>query len=157
MTRPDLPVIDVQAASEGWANPDALAALCQTAIGAARQQLDRAITGEVCIRFTDDAEMAELNARFRDRASATNVLSFPAHGVSGDRLGDIALGRETVFREAEEKAIPVEDHVSHLVIHGYLHLQGLDHQTDTEAEAMEALERAALSELGIADPYEVRT
>ncbi|WP_420430334.1 rRNA maturation RNase YbeY [Hyphobacterium sp.] len=157
MTRNDLPVIDVQAGSEGWAKLDALTTLCETAIGAARQQLDQPVPGEVCIRFTDDAEMSELNARFRDRASPTNVLSFPAHRVAGGRLGDIALGRETVFREAEEKAIPVEDHVSHLVIHGFLHLQGLDHQTDTEAETMEALERAALLELGISDPYEVRT
>jgi probable rRNA maturation factor len=150
------PMIDIQVNSEGWPAADQLATLCETAIAAAQAQLDPSIEGGICILFTNDAQMAELNAQFRDKARPTNVLSFPAHASATGQLGDIALGQETVFREAAEKAIPVENHVSHLIVHGFLHLQGLDHQTDTEAEAMESLERSALLDIGIADPYEVR-
>lgn len=156
MTKADAPSIDVQIDSDGWPPAVRLAKLCNTSIGAAAMRLERPAHGEICVLFTDDARMRDFNDRFRGKAQPTNVLSFPAHGDVTDRLGDIALGRETVFREAEEKAIPVEDHVSHLVIYGFLHLQGLDHQTDTEAEAMEALEREALFDIGVADPYEAR-
>jgi probable rRNA maturation factor len=109
----------------------------------------------VTLAFTDDAEMRALNRTWRGRDSATNVLSFPADGTIGepDFLGDVVLAFETTLKEAREQGIPLDDHVSHLVVHGVLHLLGFDHADDTEAERMEELERRALASLGIADPY----
>lgn len=116
------------------------------------------------ILFTDDAEVHALNLEWRGKDKPTNVLSFPmlerddllkltAEGPP-ELLGDIALSRETCEREAAEKAIPFEHHASHLIIHGLLHLAGLDHEISTaDAEAMEALEIKALAGLGIPDPY----
>ena len=98
-----------------------------------------------------------LNARFRGIDRPTNVLSFPAAepGRPGKAraLGDIALAFETLEREAAELAIPLADHYRHLIAHGFLHLIGYDHETDTEAERMEALETRILARLGAADPY----
>lgn len=136
----------------GWPEAAELESLCSEAIKAVPSATGP-IAGELCVLFADDAALQELNATFRNKNRPTNVLSFPVADRSGNRLGDIALGRETVFREAEEKAIPVNHHISHLVIHGALHLLGYDHQTETEAEEMEDLERTALKQLGIADPY----
>lgn len=107
--------------------------------------------GELSIALVDDEQMAELNSRYRDKDGPTNVLSFPA---SGGLLGDIVLSYETLAREAEDKNISFGAHMSHLLIHGFLHLQGYDHQTETDAAAMEALEITALSKLGIDNPYE---
>ena len=73
--------------------------------------------------------------------------------TSGNHLGDIALAWGVVEREAADKQISVEDHVRHLIVHGFLHLQGYDHQNDDEAEQMEDLERRALARLGVSDPY----
>jgi probable rRNA maturation factor len=119
---------------------------------------------EVSVRLTDDAEVRSLNASYRGKDSPTNVLSFPlvqadlidalSHGDDGEQLlGDIVLAFETVVREAGERGVPLVDHVRHLVMHGLLHLLGYDHENDAEAEHMEALERAGLKELGVADPY----
>jgi len=103
------------------------------------------------ILLTDDARLKELNAGFRGRDLATNVLSFP----SGDEdyIGDIALAFETVVREAAEQGISVTDHTSHLVVHGTLHLMGFDHQTNEDAQTMEQLEVTILKDLGIDNPY----
>ena len=114
--------------------------------------------------FTTDAEVHALNREWRDRDKPTNVLSFPM--LTRDELldltpegppvmlGDIALAYETCAREAEEKGIPLEHHAAHLIVHGLFHLAGYDHvHSDEEAEAMEALETAALAKMGIADPY----
>jgi probable rRNA maturation factor len=114
--------------------------------------------------FTDDAEVHALNREWRERDKPTNVLSFPMleRGELLDLapdgppvlLGDIALARETCAREAEEKGIPLAHHATHLIVHGLLHLAGHDHvHSDAEAEAMEALEIAALAKMGISDPY----
>ena len=86
----------------------------------------------------------------------TNVLSFPAGDVPGKPgpLGDIVIAFETAQREANDGHTPFSDHVSHLVVHGVLHLLGLDHMQDDEAERMEALETRALASIGIADPYQ---
>lgn len=105
----------------------------------------------------DDAVQA-LNARFRDRNAPTNVLSFPAAPAPGapagdPYLGDIILAFGVCGREAAEQDKPLAHHLSHLVIHGLLHLQGHDHQADEEAEIMEARERTLLASLGIDDPY----
>ena len=156
MAKPETPDIVVLVEKTGWPEERHLEALCQKSILATCARLAKPIGGEVCILFTDDAAMQVLNTQFRDRPNPTNVLSFPAHSTNDGRIGDIALGRETVFREATEKAIEVEDHIAHLVVHGFLHLEGYDHQTEMEADEMESVERETLQDLGIADPYEDR-
>ncbi|MCY3814540.1 MAG: rRNA maturation RNase YbeY [Gammaproteobacteria bacterium] len=108
---------------------------------------DRAL----CIRVVDAAEGAELNGRFRGRTDPTNVLAFPA-GES-NLLGDIAICAPIASEEAREQGKRLADHFAHLVIHGVLHLKGLDHQTEADAVAMEAQETRLLQSLGIADPY----
>jgi probable rRNA maturation factor len=113
-------------------------------------------TYEVSILLTDDAEMRALNATWRGKDAATNVLSFPASDTPAGEpglLGDVALAYETTLNEARGTNIAFADHVAHLVVHGVLHLLGLDHMRDDEAERMETLERQALASLGIADPY----
>lgn len=139
--------------AEGWPEEADLEVLCASAIDAAEAEVGHA-DGGVCIMFGDDQALQVLNASFRNKDKPTNVLSFPAARSMKGQLGDIALGRETVFREAKEKSISLDHHVSHLVMHGFLHLLGYDHQTEVEAVKMEALERAALMRLGIADPYQ---
>jgi probable rRNA maturation factor len=106
---------------------------------------------EVSVVLTDDASIRRLNREFRGIDKPTNVLSFPQ--APGPLLGDIVLAAETVAREAALAKKPLEAHITHLVMHGFFHLLGLDHDTEAEAEAMEALERAALQRMGIADPY----
>jgi probable rRNA maturation factor len=110
---------------------------------------------EITIALTDDTQMRDLNSRWRNKDQPTNVLSFPAGNVPGETgaLGDVVIAYETTRREAEEAGIALSDHVSHLVVHGVLHLLGFDHRDDAEAEQMEDLERLALASLGIADPY----
>ena len=113
---------------------------------------------EVSVKFTSDAEVRALNAAWRNRDKATNVLSFPMadEPAKAPMLGDIVLARGVCSREAAEKEVPVETHATHLVVHGTLHLLGYDHETgDEDAEAMEEIERKALASLGIADPYQV--
>jgi probable rRNA maturation factor len=104
------------------------------------------------IALADDRRVRALNARDRRKDKPTNVLSYP----SGERgfLGDVVLARQTVWREARQQRKTPSDHISHLVVHGTLHLLGHDHETsDADAERMEALERRILKRLGIADPY----
>jgi len=111
---------------------------------------------ELCVRIVDDEEMADLNGRFRNKPYATNVLSFPAElpdGVDIPLLGDIAVCAPVVNREALEQHKTSEAHWAHMLVHGCLHLLGYDHQDDSEAEEMEALETALLGGLGFADPY----
>ena len=114
--------------------------------------------------FTIDEEVHALNKEWRGKDKPTNVLSFPmlerddllALACEGppEMLGDLALAHETCAREAAEKGIALEDHAALLIVHGLLHLAGHDHvDSDAQAEAMEALEIAALAKLGIADPY----
>ena len=125
---------------------------------------------EVAVLACDDARIAELNADFRDKAKATNVLSWPADelaaetdGGTPDRpapdptgameLGDIAISYDTCASEAEAALKPIQDHVMHLMIHGTLHLLGYDHVRDQDATLMERLEVEILEKLGIDDPY----
>lgn len=129
----------------------------------------------VSLLATDDARIAGLNAAWRGKEAPTNVLSWPAFGLSppapGARpphppgpaphdppdepvcLGDVALAWETSMREAEEAGLDAEAHLTHLLLHGVLHLLGYDHETDADAELMEGLESAALAAAGYADPY----
>jgi probable rRNA maturation factor len=116
------------------------------------------------VLFTSDAEIHALNRDWRQRDKPTNVLSFPmleradllalAPDGPPELLGDVALAHETCIREAAEKALPLDHHATHLIVHGLLHLAGYDHEiSDADAEAMEALETKALAICGIADPY----
>jgi probable rRNA maturation factor len=119
---------------------------------------------ELAIMLTDDAGIRTLNSNWRGIDKPTNVLSFPALQPSGPRgpddaprmLGDIAIAYETTRSEADEEQKPFDHHLSHLAVHGFLHLIGYDHEKDDDAEAMEALEREILSQLGIPDPYAER-
>jgi probable rRNA maturation factor len=116
---------------------------------------------EVSVLFTDDEEVRALNADWRGKDKATNVLSFPmaegeAEIASAQLLGDIVLAFGVCAREAAEKHVSLETHAAHLVVHGTLHLLGYDHETgDAEAEEMEQVERRALASIGISDPYRV--
>jgi probable rRNA maturation factor len=108
----------------------------------------------VTLVLTDDAEMQTLNRTWRGKDASTNVLSFPAGDIGAPGfLGDVVLAYETTRAEAREQNLGLQDHAAHLVVHGVLHLLGFDHMDDEEAERMEALERAALASLGVADPY----
>ena len=133
-------------------------AICRRAILAALAGRVAGRAVEVSVLLTNDAHMRQLNHRYRQRDASTNVLSFgadgPQPGPSEPRvLGDIVLAHETVIAEAASQGKSAADHTAHLLIHGALHLLGLDHQSDADAEVMEALEVVALSDLGIGDPY----
>lgn len=119
---------------------------------------------ELSLVLTDDAHIQELNRTWRGHDKPTNVLSFPAgEGAEPDvsdeysdqpmLLGDIVIARETLEREAADEGKSVDDHFTHLLLHGFLHLMGYDHEDETEAEEMEAIERRILASLGVADPY----
>jgi len=109
--------------------------------------------GSLTILLSDDDRVAELNLAFRGKSGPTNVLSFPMAGPGTESLGDIALAFATCRREAAAQGKPLADHLRHLTAHGVLHLLGYDHQSDAEADAMEAKERAILAGLGVPDPY----
>jgi probable rRNA maturation factor len=111
--------------------------------------------GAVTVVLTDDAEIRILNRQWRGVDKPTNVLSFPAAPSPGgpDRLGDVIVAYETVAREAADEGKPFADHLSHLAVHGFLHLLGYDHDTNARAEIMEGLERKVLASLDIPDPY----
>ncbi len=111
------------------------------------------LAGETTIAFADDAAIRPLNAQFRGKDKATNVLSFP--GLGGG--GDVILALETVEKEAVSQGKAMADHTAHLIAHGILHLMGYDHeQGRAGARRMERLEKHVLAGLGIADPYELR-
>jgi probable rRNA maturation factor len=149
------PVIDIQTQSPLWGSQPLAAQTVRDAIAAAAEFATSA--GDVSVVLTDDASIRKLNREWRGFDKPTNVLSFPAAkpGLQGPPplLGDVIVAYETLAREAAEEAKPFLHHLAHLVVHGYLHLLGYDHQTDSEAGAMEALERDILRRLRIADPY----
>ena len=122
-----------------------------------RASLQTPYGGDVSLCLADDAALRALNLRWRGVDKPTNVLSFPSAppGPLGNptALGDIALAYETLAREAEDLGVPLADHYRHLLAHGFLHLIGYDHQTDPEAERMEALETRILARFGASDPY----
>lgn len=117
---------------------------------------------ELCVMLSHDAAIRDLNARYRGRDAATNVLSFPAlrdgtPTAAGSTLptllGDVVVAFETVRAEAESEGKSLDHHLSHLVVHGVLHLLGYDHETDAEADLMEGRERDILASLAVPDPY----
>lgn len=129
---------------------------------------------EIAVLACDDTRIAELNADFRDKDNATNVLSWPSEergvAVDGDvpmlpeqsfpgmpeELGDIAISFDTCAREAEAAGKPMAEHVTHLMVHGTLHLLGYDHVRDKDATLMEGLETTILGKMGLADPYVIK-
>ena len=117
--------------------------------------LERPIANELSIALVDDKEIQFLNKKFRDKNKATNVLSFPSNGPA-PILGEIILSYETLKKEAEELLIPFKHHLIHMLVHGFLHLQGFDHQTDEDAAIMEKLEVRVLLDLNIDNPYKIK-
>jgi probable rRNA maturation factor len=143
-------VIEVEIEDPAWTDdlPDAVALVERAAVVALGT-----VAGDVVVLLTDDAAVQEINARFRDRDQPTNVLSFPAAESAAPHLGDLMLAHGVCAAEAAAQGKTLADHLTHLTIHGVLHLLGRDHVDEAEAEAMEAEERTLLASLGVADPY----
>src|SRR5499427_4104357 len=160
-----LPITEVLVVADCWRNePDAEAVVLR-AIAAAAETVDADIADtELAVMLTDDSGIRTLNSNWRGIDKPTNVLSFPAlqpttarkPGEPPRMLGDIAIAYQTMRREADEEQKPFNHHLSHLAVHGFLHLIGYDHETDADAEEMEALEQDVLAQLGIPDPYAER-
>jgi probable rRNA maturation factor len=162
-----MPELDIQISVEdgGWPAEAVLGALSERVLGAAAEYLAREeeqpfpqMAPELSLVFTNDISIQEINAEWRDQDKPTNVLSFPAFplepgGMPGPMLGDIVVARETVEREAVDLDKTFDDHLTHLLVHGFLHLFGYDHMEKDEAEEMEALETRILAGLGLSDPY----
>jgi probable rRNA maturation factor len=165
------PLVEVIVEGGDWSAFGDVEALADRAAAAA---LARAgVTADrvgISLMLADDAAVADLNARFRGKAGPTNVLSWPAFQLapaapgspppapplaSSGRtpLGDVALAAGVVVQESLERKLAPEAHLTHLIVHGVLHLLGYDHETDADASLMEGLERLALDDLGLADPY----
>jgi len=151
--------LDISAPSSLWRKlPRARTMARETVMACVAESGFEAPEGaQVSLLLTDDAEVRALNAKWRGQDKSTNVLSFPS--ARPDRLrrsptlGDVALAFETLAREAEASGVSLADHYRHLVAHGFLHLIGYDHETDEDAERMEALETQTLVRLGVGDPY----
>ena len=145
-------MIEIEIEDAAWtaALPDVDAVVLRAATAALG-----AVEGDVVLLLTDDAGVQDLNARFRDKDRPTNVLSFPAAESAFPHLGDVVLGFVYCAAEAETQGKTLSDHLSHLVVHGVLHLLGRDHEDEAEAEEMEAEEREILAALGVADPYAI--
>ena len=153
--------IDISVEGDFWGDVRDWDGLVNSAVAAACKHLNlEGHDSELSILLTHDAVIQHLNEQWRDKDKPTNVLSFPAvpggkKGVLPPLLGDIVLAFETIEREAQISGKKLGDHVSHLIIHGFLHLLGYDHESDTDAQEMETTERVILAQLGIDDPYRV--
>lgn len=157
--------IQISVEAEGWSSEEDLLTFATRVLDVAVDFLKREedqpfpkMPVELSLVFTDDENIREINAEWRDKDKATNVLSFPAFplepgGMPGPMLGDIVIARETVEREALELEKSFGDHLTHLLVHGFLHLFGYDHMDEEEAEEMESLETRILAVLGLSDPY----
>lgn len=152
--------IDISIEAGDWAGEDVLRILVSRAADAVFAEISQKPPQdtELSLLFTDDAHIRVLNCDWRGMDKPTNVLSFPAIQIApGDpvppMLGDIAIAFETVKTEAGLEEKPFDHHLTHLIVHGLLHLLGHDHEDDDEAGMMEELERAILARLAIPDPY----
>jgi probable rRNA maturation factor len=159
--------LDIQiSVEEGpWPSEAELQSLSERVLGAAADFLRREekqpfpkMSPEVSLVFTSDASIRAINAEWRSQDKPTNVLSFPAFPLTpgkipGPMLGDIILAQETLVREAQALGKPFDAHLSHLLVHGFLHLFGYDHMEENDAERMESLETRILAGLGLSDPY----
>ena len=161
-SRAGAPSIDVVIESARWQKVPRAATVVRRAIGAAAPA--RARNAELSVILTSDRAIRTLNRRWRGRDKPTNVLSFPAPARAPGRsprgaphhLGDIVLAYETVAREARAEGKPLDHHIAHLALHGFLHLLGYDHESHGQAETMERRERRILARLGVPDPYAER-
>src|SRR5882757_2862802 len=160
-----LPVTEVLVVADCWQTEPDAEAVIHRAINAAAEFSDADVgDAELAVMLTDDAGIRTLNSNWRGIDKPTNVLSFPALQPTAARrpedaprmLGDIAIAYQTMRKEADDEGKPFDHHLSHLAVHGFLHLIGHDHETDDQAETMESLEREILSHLGIPDPYAER-
>ncbi|MGE0503729.1 MAG: rRNA maturation RNase YbeY [Rhizobiaceae bacterium] len=152
--------LDIMVEAGDWGDAAAIEALARGAVAAAFAETGHAGAAELSLVLTDDMHVKALNAAWRGKDTATNVLSFPAARVRPGAplpplLGDIVIARETVVRESELEGKALDHHLSHLIVHGLLHLLGHDHEDEAGAETMEAIERRALARLAIPDPYAV--
>ncbi|MGE4249000.1 MAG: rRNA maturation RNase YbeY [Parvibaculaceae bacterium] len=149
----------IDIADDAWARIAELEQLTDRAIEAVLEHAGADKNVEVSVLFASDAEAARLNAEWRRKAYAPNILSFPAPAgqdvPDGEPkpLGDLILAAGTVAREAEEQGKPLTSHLTHLIVHGTLHLLGFDHIEERDAVRMEAAEIAILAGLGVTDPY----
>lgn len=152
-------IIDVTVEDDRWSHAIAgVADVCRTAAAAVLEHHDTQL--EVAILLADDARLRSLNQAYRGIDRPTNVLSFPAYEPNAGPppgadhlLGDIAVAFQTSRDEANRQTITLAHHLTHLVVHGTLHLLGYDHETDADAGVMEARERVLLAGLGVSDPY----
>ena len=149
--------IDLSVEAGAWPPMPELAVIARRAVDGVIGETG--VSGsELSVVFSDDAHVRTLNAGWRGKDKPTNVLSFPAfpHSRRGEVppvLGDVVLAAETVAAEASAEGKRLADRVTHLIVHGILHLIGYDHETDAEAEEMEEMERRILAGLDISDPY----
>jgi probable rRNA maturation factor len=157
-----LPTTEVLVVADCWqARPDAEAVIHRAIAAAAEIAAADVGEAELAVMLTDDSGIRTLNGNWRGIDKPTNVLSFPALPPTGAvgpddaprMLGDIAIAYETTRKEADDEQKPFDHHLSHLAVHGFLHLIGYDHEKDHDAETMETLEQAILAQLGIPDPY----
>jgi probable rRNA maturation factor len=151
------PAVDVIIASPRWKKHPAAARLVRRAVRTAAPAPARA--SELAVMLTDDKSVRAQNRQWRGKNAATNVLSFPA--APGRRsaarlLGDIVIAYETTAAESRAEGKPFDHHLVHLVVHGFLHLLGYDHESDREAEEMERRERKILARLDVPNPYAAR-
>ena len=160
-----LPITEVLVVADCWQTEPDAEAVIQRAIATAAETVEADIgQAELAVMLTDDVGIRTLNSNWRGIDKPTNVLSFPALQPSGRggpddaprMLGDIAIAYGTVRMEADDEQKPFQHHLSHLAIHGFLHLIGYDHEKDVDAETMEALEAEILAQLGIPDPFAAR-
>jgi len=156
------PTTEVLVVADCWRSEPDADAVIQRAIAAAADTVDNDVAeAEIAVMLTDDSGIRTLNSNWRGVDKPTNVLSFPALQPTGAgapddaprMLGDIAIAFETTRKEADDEQKPFDHHLSHLAVHGFLHLIGYDHEKDDDAEAMESLEQEILAQLGIPDPY----
>jgi probable rRNA maturation factor len=149
--------VDILFDSEHWTDATAKTIVRRAVMQAAAMLA--APPAEIAILLTDDVKMRALNRNWRGVDAPTNVLSFPANGghvgpsQPHNHLGDIVVAYETVRREARHAHKPFAHHLAHLVVHGFLHLLGYDHESGQDAREMEDAERAILRQLAIPDPY----
>ena len=147
------PSIDIDVRSSLWEAQPQAESTVRAAIVAAAAMLAEA-DGEVSVVLTDDAAIQTLNREWRGFDKPTNVLSFPAAKAGGaGLLGDIVIAYETLSRECADEDRAFLHHLAHIAVHGFLHLVGYDHQTDSQAEEMEGLESEIMLGLAMPDPY----
>ena len=149
-------IVDLQLAIENSETPDR--EFCEQVVSEVLETLKITESKECTIRIVDEQESADLNAQYRNKDNPTNVLSFPFEApleMDIELLGDIVICAPVVASEAKQQNKSETMHWTHLITHGCLHLLGFDHQSETEAEEMENLERTVLSNLGYTDPYQL--